>query len=134
MKQSKLSQVFLFTAAITLLAVPAFAEKIGVIFEGNETLQKSVSEAMKTDGHEIIDISAAATGVKLDAVAAAEIGKKTGAQIIVSGKKVGPFLILKLLSTKNDVVAGGASTSEESDAVVEQVKTILKKNKDKMLQ
>lgn len=122
---------------VTLIALglssPVFAEKIGVTFQGNSSLETSVSDALKAEGHEIVDISGAVSGVKLDSVAAASIGKRTGAEIIVSGKTLGSVIVIKVLSTKNDTVAGGTCPAGKPDAAAEQVKKILSDNKSKMV-
>ena len=128
MNSSKLLSVFVCSAILSL-AVPAFADKIGVVFEGDADIQKSISEALVKDGKEVVDVTENAKDIKLDSVAAATIGKATQTSIIVSGKKLGKIIILKVLSTKNDTVVGG--TVESADGVVEQVKKILTENKEK---
>ena len=131
MKLRKISTSLLLVAVLGL-AAPAFAEKLGITFEGDTALETSISEALKTDGHEIVDISESVKGVKLDSVAASSIGKKTGADIIISGKKLGKVIVLKVLSTKNDTVVGGTCPSGDNAAALEQVKKILTDNKDKL--
>ncbi len=120
----------LIALAIAALSLPALADSVGVSFAGEADLQTAISEALTAEGHQIVDISEAAEGKKMDSVAAAEIGKATGAAIIVSGKKLGNVIVLKILSTKNDTVIGG--TAADSATCVEQVKTLLAENKDKL--
>ena len=132
MKIRKLSTSFLILGILALAISPAFADKVGVVFEGDAAIQTSLSEALTADGHEIVDISAASKDVSIDSIAAAAIGKSTGAEIIVSGKKAGPIIILKVLSTKNDTVVGG--TANEDGAINEQVKKLLADNKEKLAQ
>lgn len=131
MKLRKITTALLLFVAIGV-ASPAFAEKIGITFAGDTALESSIATALKADGHEIVDIASAANGVKLDSVAAASIGKSTGAQIIVSGKKLGNVIVLKVLSTKNDTVAGGTCPAGDSGAAADQVKKILGDNLAKM--
>ena len=131
MKLRKISPSLLIMAAISL-AAPVFAEKIGVTFSGDDTLGPAISTALKADGHEIVNIASAAKGVKLDSVAAASIGKSTGAEIIVSGKKLGSVIVLKVLSTKNDTVAGGTCPAGDAAAATKKVKSILADNLTKM--
>ncbi len=107
-----------------------WAGKIGVAIEGDSSVQSAVSDALKADGHTVVDVSSSTQGVKLDSVAASSIGKSTGVEIIVSGKRLGGVVILKVLSTKNDTVAGGTATNPEG--AVDQVKKILSENKSKM--
>ena len=134
MKPTRSFSLITLVSAVVLFAAPAFAEKIGVKFDGNAAMQSAVSEALKADGHEIVDIAAAANVAKLDPAAAVAIGQKTGAQIIVHGKKVGNVIILKILSTKNDTVAGGTCPAGDNAAASAQVKKILAENKSKLLQ
>ena len=127
MKLRRLSTIL--AAAIALLFVSsAFADKVGVTVEGDENLGKTISEALKADDHEIIDIAEHVKGVKLDAAVASNIGKKCEAEMIVSLRKVGKTMILKVLSTKNDSVQGGVPKSDED--VVDMVKNLIKKIKE----
>lgn len=119
--------------AILALTSAGFAEqKVGVVFEGDEAIQTAITESLTEAGHEIVDIVEAAKDKKLDSIAAAAIGKDTGAEIIVSGKKAGPVIILKILSAKNDTVVGG--TAKDAEAVVDQVKKLIAENLEKMIQ
>ncbi|MDF1810948.1 MAG: hypothetical protein P1V20_02000 [Verrucomicrobiales bacterium] len=131
MKLRNISTTLLILVTLGL-AGPAFAEKIGVTFQGDQALENAISASLKGDGHEIVDISSAARGARLDSVAAASIGKSTGAQIIVSGKKLGSVIVIKVLSTKNDTVAGGTCPAGNNGAAADTVKKILSDNKAKM--
>ncbi|MDF1753438.1 MAG: hypothetical protein P1U89_11735 [Verrucomicrobiales bacterium] len=133
MKLRKFYSTLLAVVAIGI-ASPAFAEKVGVTFAGDDALESSISSALKADGHQIVDIASAARNVRLDSVAAASIGKSTGADIIVSGKKLGKVVILKVLSTKNDTVAGGTCPADDPGAAADQVKKIIADNKAKLTQ
>lgn len=131
MKSRRLSSTIttaLMAMAFLLFASPVFADKIGVTVEGNEELSKKITEALKEEGHEMIDIAELVKDVKLDAATAAEIGKKSEAELIVSLRKVGPTMILKVLSTKNDTVQGGVPKAEEG--TIGMIKDLIKKVKD----
>lgn len=116
--------------ALLGLAAPAFADKVGVVFEGNAALEKAITGALAEGGHEIIEVPPAARNKQFDSVAAAAFGKKTGADIIVTGKKLGPVIVLKVLSTKNDTVVGATANSD--GAAPGQVLTLIKENKAKL--
>jgi hypothetical protein len=129
MKIRKIPSILLLTLTMGI-STSLFAGKIGVAIEGDSSIHSAVSEALKADGHSVVDVSSSTQGVKLDSVAAASIGKSTGVEIIVSGKKLGGMVILKVLSTKNDTVAGG--TASDPGGAVDQVKKILSANRSKM--
>jgi len=129
MKLRKIPTLVLFALTMSLSS-SLFAGKIGVAIDGDSSVQSAISDALKADGHDVVNVSSATQGVKLDSVAAASIGKSTGVEIIVSGKKLGGVVVLKILSTKNDTVAGG--TANNAEGAVDQVKKILAANKSKM--
>jgi len=121
MRLTKLSSTLL---ALALLAIstPAFADKIGIAFTGDGGLQSAIMSSLKAAGHEVVDVSDQARDGRLDAVAASAIGKKSGAEVIVWGRKMGGNIILKVLSTKNDTVQGGVPSSDgEVPAMVKEL-------------
>lgn len=130
MKLRKLS-TSLIAVCLLSLAVPAFADNVGVNFQGDDAVATGISQALKADGHQIVDIATAARSAKqLDSVAAASIGRSTGADIIVSGKKIGAVIVIKILSTKNDTVVGG--TANSGAAAADLVKKLIAENKSKL--
>ncbi len=129
MKSSRILPAFVF-AIVVAWSGPAFAEKFGVAFPGSPDLQQSISSALTAEGHEVVDLSKRVNGMKLDAGAAASIGQKTQVDIIVFGRKLGNIIVLKILSTRNDTVAGGTAADEAG--VVEQVRKILEEHRSKL--
>lgn len=121
--------IITLTAALAMMVSPAFADKVGVTVTGDDDLTAKISEALKTDGHELVDIAELTKDVKLDSVAAAEIGKKSGAELIISVRKVGDNFILKMLSTKNDSVQGGVP--KDADGLNAMIKELMAKLKEK---
>lgn len=131
MKKSPFSTIAVSLIAVIGLAGTAFAEKIGVVPSG-DGLHEAIAEVLAGSGHEIVEVTDVPE--KLDAVAAAAMGKATGAQIIVTAKKIGPVVVIKVLSTKNDTVVGGSPPpGSDGAAIGEAVKKIIEDNKAKIM-